>query len=67
MSETLFGQYSVVAGVTFLISYMFFIMWNLARKSNAGRFGTLMIFMALGLGMVSFIAKSIMTGVMAVQ
>jgi hypothetical protein len=38
---------------------MLYIMYRLARESNAGRFGALVIFLSLGLGIVGFAAKSV--------
>lgn len=42
-----------------LILFMGFIVWDLAKKSNAGRFGTTILFIALGLGVLGFIIKTI--------
>lgn len=41
------------------IGMLFFIMWDIAKKSNAGRAGTFWIFIALGGGFFAFIAKII--------
>jgi len=38
---------------------MVYIMYKLAKESGAGRFGTAMIFLTLGLGIVGFAAKSV--------
>lgn len=38
--------------------YMVFIVWQLARGSKAGRFGTFVLFMGLGVGLIGFIAKA---------
>ncbi len=38
---------------------MGYIVWDLAKRSNAGKFGTSILFIALGLGVVGFIAKTI--------
>lgn len=46
-------------GLTFFIGYMLFIIWNLARKSKAGRFGTFVLFFVLAFGMLGFIAKTL--------
>lgn len=53
--------YGLVGG---LIFYMGFIVWDLAKKSNAGKFGTAVLFFALGLGVVGFIAKTVIVEVM---
>ncbi|GMG88232.1 DUF2788 domain-containing protein [Biformimicrobium ophioploci] len=54
--ETL-GLYIGVGG---LIAFMVFIMWNLAKESNAGKFGTIILFTALGLGLLGFLIKTVM-------
>ena len=43
-----------------LILYMIYIMYKLASESKAGKFGTVMIFVGLGLGLLGFIAKEIL-------
>ncbi|MCG7598545.1 DUF2788 domain-containing protein [Halomonas sp. McH1-25] len=47
-----------------LILFMCFIIWDLARKSNAGKFGTLILFIALGAGMLGFVIKTVITKMM---
>lgn len=47
-----------------LILFMCFIIWDLARKSKAGKFGTLMLFMVLGAGMLGYIFKVVITYLM---
>jgi hypothetical protein len=44
-----------------LILFMGFIIWDLAKKSNAGRFGTLMLFIVLGAGVLGYILKVVIT------
>ena len=39
------------------IAFLFFIMWDISKKSEAGRAGTLWIFLALGAGFVGFLLK----------
>ena len=39
------------------IAFLIFIMWDISKKSNAGRAGTFWIFVALGMGFFGFIAK----------
>lgn len=52
-----FEQLSLNILIPALIMGMAFIVWDLARKSNAGIFGTLVLFAALGLGALAFIIK----------
>nr|WP_297457270.1 DUF2788 domain-containing protein [uncultured Halomonas sp.] len=47
-----------------LILFMSFIIWDLARKSKAGKFGTIMLFVVLGAGMLVFLLKTIITTLM---
>ncbi len=42
-----------------LVAFMGFIVWDLAKKSKAGRWGTAVLFFALGLGILAFIIKEI--------
>ncbi|MDN3520946.1 DUF2788 domain-containing protein [Halomonas ramblicola] len=44
-----------------LILFMGFIIWDLAKKSNAGRFGTIMLFIVLGAGMLGYVLKVVIT------
>jgi hypothetical protein len=66
MSIERFEELSLTLGVGGLILYMIFIMYKLAEESGAGRFGTMMIFLSLGLGIVGFAAKSVIQLVMEV-
>ena len=58
-SEEQVAQFGVTFGLTAFIGYMLFIIWNLARKSGAGRLGTFVLFFVLAFGMLGFIAKSV--------
>ena len=55
----LFEEISLFVGVGGLVLYMLFVMYRLAVESGAGRFGALVIFLSLGLGLVGFAAKSV--------
>ena len=66
MSVQQFEEISLFLGVGGLVLYMMFVMYKLAEESGAGRFGTLMIFLSLGLGIVGFAAKSVIQLVMEV-
>ncbi|AVL50538.1 DUF2788 domain-containing protein [Moraxella catarrhalis] len=39
------------------IGFLNFIMWDISKKSDAGRAGTFWIFVALGMGFFGFLAK----------
>ena len=54
-----FEEISLTLGIGGLILYMIFIMYRLGKDSGAGRFGSLVIFLALGLGIAGFAVKSV--------
>ncbi|GAA0572288.1 DUF2788 domain-containing protein [Halomonas salifodinae] len=47
-----------------LILFMTFIIWDLSRRSKAGKFGTLMLFVVLGAGIMGYLFKVIITYLM---
>jgi len=49
----------MTVGVSALILYMMFIMYKLVKESKAGKFGAFIIFLALGLGIFGFVAKTV--------
>lgn len=59
LSYQQFEDLSLTLGVGGLMLFMAFIMYRLASESGAGRFGTIMIFVSLGLGLIGFIVKTI--------
>lgn len=59
MTVAQFETVSLYLGVGGLIAYMIFVIFRLARESGAGRMGTLVIFLSLGLGIMGFAAKSV--------
>jgi hypothetical protein len=46
-------------GLVLFAGFIFFIIYDLAKKSNAGRFGTFVLFFALGLGLAAFLIKTV--------
>ena len=59
MDPVLFEEWMMTILVTILIAFMGFIVWDLAKKSKAGKFGTFILFFVLGLGILAFIIKSV--------
>ena len=51
------NDWGTFIGVGSLIVFMTFIMWDLAKKSNAGKLGSAIIFIALGMGVLGFLIK----------
>lgn len=64
MSEAVFSQLAMLVLLTGLIVWMGIIVWDLAKKSQAGRFGTIALFTVLGAGVVGFIVKTVMVEIM---
>lgn len=58
-TEEQIAQFFLTYGVGAFMLLMVFIIGNLAWQSKAGRFGALILFLGLGLGMVGFAAKFI--------
>ncbi|SEH04673.1 Uncharacterised protein [Candidatus Venteria ishoeyi] len=50
-----FESWSLTLGLGGLMFYMFFIIYDLAKQSNAGKYGYIALFLVLGLGMAGFI------------
>lgn len=59
MDPVLLEEWMMTILVTLLVGFMAFIVWDLAKKSRAGRFGTLILFMVLGLGIMAFVIKTV--------
>lgn len=59
MTEAQFADISLKVCFTILIGYMLFIMYKLGKESKAGKFGMAIIFIGLGMGLVSFTAKEV--------
>jgi hypothetical protein len=60
MTIEVFEEVSLAIGITFLIGYMAYIVWDLAKRSEAGRFGTTILFAALGMGAAGFVIKAVL-------
>ncbi len=58
-NEEQIAQFGLTFGVGAFMLYMVFIIYQLARESKAGRFGTFVIFLVLGFGLLGFVAKGL--------
>ncbi len=66
LSEAQIAEIGVTFGIGAFIAYMFFIIWDLARQSKAGRLGTFVLFFVLAFGMIGFVAKSIIARLLGI-
>ena len=58
-TEEQIANFGLTFGVGAFMLYMVFIIWQLARESKAGRLGTFVLFLALGFGLLGYVAKGI--------
>jgi len=58
-TEEQIAWFGLTFGVGAFMLYMVFIIFQIARESKAGRFGTFVLFLALGVGLVGFVAKGL--------
>ncbi len=65
-TEERIAEFGVTFGIGGFILFMLFIIWQLARESKAGRTGTFVLFLVLALGMLGFIAKSVIQKVLGI-
>ncbi len=59
-----FESWSLTVGIAGLILWMLLIIWKMGKESKAGKFGYFILFFALGLGFIGFIAKTILVELM---
>ena len=62
MDPEVFEHWMMNGLILGLVAFMAFIVWDLAKKSNAGKFGTMVLFFALGLGVLGFVIKTLVIG-----
>ena len=58
-NEEQIAWFGLTFGVGAFMLYMLFIVAQLAWESKAGKFGTFVIFLGLGVGFLGFVAKFI--------
>ena len=66
LTEEQFAEFGLTFGVAGFILFMLFIIWDLARKSKAGRIGTFVLFFVLAFGMLGFVAKQIIAWIIGI-
>lgn len=58
-TEEQIAQFGLTFGVSAFMLYMVFIILQLARESKAGKFGTFVLLLGLGVGLIGFAAKGL--------
>jgi hypothetical protein len=66
-TEAQIAEFGLTFGVAAFMLYMVFIIWQLARESKAGRFGTFVLFLALGFGLLGFAIKGVIKLFMGIE
>lgn len=59
-TEEQISNFGLTWGLTLFIGLMLFIIWDLARKSKAGKFGTFILFFVLAFGIFGFMMKNLL-------
>lgn len=59
ITEEQIATFGLTFGLGAFMLYMLFIILQLARESKAGRFGTFVLLLGLGFGMLGFAAKGV--------
>jgi len=65
-TEQQIADFGLTWGLAFFIGFMLFIIYDLAKESDAGRLGTFILFFVLAFGMLGFIAKNVIQWVMGI-
>lgn len=63
-TEPQIASFGMTFGLGAFMTYMLFIIYNLARESRAGKFGTIILFFVLAFGMLGFVAKNVIQRVL---
>jgi hypothetical protein len=66
-SEAQIAAFGLSFGVAAFMLYMLFIIGQLAWESKAGRFGTFVLLLGLGLGMLGFAAKFLIQWLLGIK
>lgn len=64
MSEEEFAAIALKVCLTILVIFLGFIIYNLGKESKAGKFGTAILFLVLGLGIAGFLFKNVLVKLM---
>ncbi|MGD1984801.1 MAG: DUF2788 domain-containing protein [Chromatiaceae bacterium] len=60
VTEEQIASLGLTWGLGILIGLMLWIIWDLARKSKAGKFGTFILFFVLAFGIFGFLMKNLL-------
>ena len=64
-TEEQIAEFGLTFGLTGFMLFMLFIIWDVAKQSQAGRFGTFVLFFVLAFGILGFVAKQLIAWAMS--
>ncbi len=67
LTEEQIANLGLTWGIGGFIALMLFIIWRLARESNAGRLGTFILFFVLAFGIFGFLLKVVIQLVLGLE
>ena len=67
LTEAQIADLGLTWGIGAFIALMLFIIWKVARDSNAGRFGTFVLFFVLAFGIFGFLLKLVIQWVLGLN
>ena len=67
LTEEQIANLGLTWGIGGFIALMLFIIWRLARESNAGRLGTFILFFVLAFGIFGFLLKVVIQLVLGLK
>ena len=59
ITEQQIADFGLTWGLTIMIGFMLFIIYDLAKESKAGKFGTFVLFFVLAFGIFGFVMKNL--------
>lgn len=67
LTEAQIAELGLTWGIGAFIALMLFIIWKVARDSNAGRLGTFILFFVLAFGIFGFLLKLLIQWVLGLS
>jgi hypothetical protein len=67
LTEAQIADLGLTWGIGAFIALMLFIIWKVARDSNAGRLGTFILFFVLAFGIFGFLLKLVIQWVLGLS
>lgn len=66
ITEQQIADFGLTWGLAIMIGFMLFIIYDLAKESKAGKFGTFILFFVLAFGIFGFVMKNLIQWFMGI-